>query len=322
MRFYEGFLARLLAPCAAVLMAGSSAVSATSAEQPTRTILMDSGSPTRLALDASQNLYVTDCWGGQVVIYDPAGATVGSFAPSHTSAPVGVAIWPDGSFALSDGRTGSVDLYDSGRNYVKSLGAGVGEFGLPSDLEIDPSTGHLYVVDSSSATISEYDATGAFAGAFGTSGTGPGEFLRPVGLAISPAGDRIYVSDQANGRVQVFDSNKTYLREFGTVGSLPGQFVRVQGLAASETGFVCAPDSFLNTVQLVDASDGTYLINFGEMGTSAGSGLFQAVDAEVDAANGLLYVASHNTMAIEVFGTSGVIPTESAVSDWSILERP
>ncbi|MCB2156267.1 NHL repeat-containing protein [bacterium] len=305
-----------------VLIAGTQAVSGVTIEYPMRTILTDTSSPARLALDSSQNLYITDPWGTRVLVYDSTGSAVTQFTPSQTAAPLGIAIWADGSFALSDAMTGSVDLYDAGQNYVGSLGAGDGEFGLPCDLEIDRSTGHLYVVDSASAQISEYDSTGSFIGSFGASGTGPSEFIKPTGISISEDGTRLYVADQANGRVQVFDSNKTYLREFGSMGSLPGQFVRVQGIAASTSGFVCASDSFLNSVQLVDSSDGAWQTDFGEMGLLPGDGFLQAVDAELDETNGLLYVASHNTLAVEVFQSAGVIPTESAVPDWYILEQP
>jgi DNA-binding beta-propeller fold protein YncE len=123
------------------------------------------------------------------------------------------------------------------------FGVAAGQCVVPVGVVSDPATGDVYVAESGTSRISEFDAWGQFVKAFGwgvrtgaaelqtcteestcrsgLTGGGPGEFSSPAGLAIDEEGD-LYVVDLTNLRVEKFDptagldgSEAKFLLSFG-----------------------------------------------------------------------------------------------------------
>lgn len=133
--------------------------------------------PHGLAVDARDNVWVTDIILHQVRKYTPEGKllmSVGAWRvpgcdATHFNGPTGVAVEEDGSFYVSDG-------YGNSR-------------------------------------VAKFSPEGKFLLAWGRKGSEPGEFIVPHGIAIGPGG-RIYVCDRGNDRIQVFTPEGKFLAQW------------------------------------------------------------------------------------------------------------
>jgi sugar lactone lactonase YvrE len=229
--------------------------------------------PTRIAVDAKGNLYVTEAAKGLVAIYSSEGNYLKSFSVSY---PVGIAVDPAGNIYVGSGASGkkngyrnSVSIYTPELVLSGSLGIGEGEFGYPNDIAAG-SDGKIYVVDTINHVVKVFDPATGSNFSFGGFGSTSGLFKRPTGIAVSDtagvAGE-IYVVDYPvvsatsgptdGSRIQVFDKNGQFLRSFGQFGNLIGQITSPVGIAIDSTGLLYVTDSGQNVVHVLNPSDGT-----------------------------------------------------------------
>jgi DNA-binding beta-propeller fold protein YncE len=170
-------------------------------------------------------LYVADSGQGQVLVVSPSGIVdrviplaKGSTADALPPRPLGIVVWDDGSFAVSDAANHRLLKYDADGKMLWTVGTGAparGEagFNVPSGLALD-SAGNVYVVDILNSQVKKYSSDGAFVSAFGRAGDRAGEFSRPKAVAVDDQ-DNVYVSDGLQVAVQVFDQQGTYLGFIG-----------------------------------------------------------------------------------------------------------
>jgi DNA-binding beta-propeller fold protein YncE len=92
-------------------------------------------------------------------------------------------------------------------------GKGPGQFDNPVSLNIDPTSGYLYISDAGNKRIVIFDKSGKYIGGWGADGGNDGEFERPVSVAFGDNG-RVYVVDKDRGDIQIFTN-----REINTVSS-------------------------------------------------------------------------------------------------------
>lgn len=145
-------------------------------------------------------------------------------------------------------------------------GTGAGEFEQTRAMVASPSTGHIFVVDSTrgverTSRLDEFTAWGEFVKAWGwgvrdgaaepqtcgpeatpptstclpgLEGEGAGEFNQPTGIAIDGAGD-LFVSERVNSRVQKFSPSGEFILTFG------GEVDRTTGgnICAEASGDTC-----------------------------------------------------------------------------------
>ncbi len=166
-------------------------------------------------------LYVADSGSGQVLVVAPSGSVTrtislakGSSADALPPRPLGIVVWDDGSFAVSDANNHRLLKYDANGNLLWAVGSGVrdeGEngFNVPSGLALDKE-GNVYVVDVLNSQLKKYSSDGKFLSAFGAAGDRAGQFSRAKAIALDDAGN-IYVSDGLQLAVQVFDQKGNYL---------------------------------------------------------------------------------------------------------------
>lgn len=120
-------------------------------------------------------------------------------------------------------------------------GSGVGQLATPTFIAVDnsggPSNGDVYVADTTTNTVTKYDANGNYIST--NDGTGSGSAFGPLaGIAVSAKGD-LWVYD-SEGQLQVgnmheFSQDGTFTTQWST-----GDFVTPAGIAidASETLYV------------------------------------------------------------------------------------
>jgi hypothetical protein len=179
-----------------------------------------------------------------------------------------------------------------------SPGLGNGQLGdFPRDIEFDPVSGHLFVVDASNHRVQRFDTEGNFVlmwgrnGGDGTPGSGEGEFDGPSGLALDDAGN-VYVTDENNHRVQKFRPDGTFLGQWGSEGVAPGQFDGPSGIARGRQGsseVIYVVDHSNHRVQEFSTLGG-FRRTWGRLGF--GPGEFNLPNGIGVDANGAVYVAA------------------------------
>ncbi len=265
--------------------------------------------PTRAALDAAGNLYVTDSRAGRVVKIGTNGLVLAS--RSGLAKPLGVAVDGQGRVYVGEEGSGRVGVYDglTLSTNLFSLGVGTNEFQLPNHITVDPNPGGwVYVSDSRTNLIRCY-TNATLVKSFGARGAGAGQFDFPAGLCVSPARE-LYVVDQNNDRVQVFHHTGTFQRAFSL--RTPADLVtttlygRAQGIASDSAGNAYVTDVFQNEIKVFDAA-GAYLTTIGGMGEWIGQQ--RTPGAAAFGADARLFVANLNNNRIEVFSVSGTTVT-------------
>jgi DNA-binding beta-propeller fold protein YncE len=168
--------------------------------------------PTYMAVDESRRrLFVVDSHLHQVLVYNLDTlmliATVGErgMGDGQFNYPVGIGVGPDGSFAVTDTGSCSVQVFSPDFEFIRRFGkqgTAPGMFVRPKGVAFD-SEGHIYVVDAAFNNFQIFTPEGQVLMFVGSLGTKPGHFHLPNGIYIDRQ-DRILISDQLNHRVQMF----------------------------------------------------------------------------------------------------------------------
>ncbi len=256
--------------------------------------------PLRVAVDAASNTYTTDPSAGRVVVRDAWGRLVS--VKNGLLTPTAVAVDGFGRILVAEQGAGSVSVFDRGWRLLAKLGQGDGEFQLPNDIAVDPTSGAIYLSDGAANLVKAYTADWAPLFSFGGTGRALGQFSFPAALHVSAAGE-VFVADQNNDRVQVFARDGKPLRCFGgrTGGmSMSTRFGRIQGITSDGLGRIYVADAFQGYVQVFDAQGVLLLSTIGSFGDGPGE-LKTPVGLAIDAHN-RLFVASTNNGRLEVYG--------------------
>jgi DNA-binding beta-propeller fold protein YncE len=115
-----------------------------------------------------------------------------------------------------DTNNNRIQKFDTEGNFLGmwgQYGKGPGQFDNPVSLNIDPTSGYLYISDAGNKRIVIFDKSGKYIGGWGADGGNDGEFERPVSVAFGDNG-RVYVVDKDRGDIQIFTN-----REINTVSS-------------------------------------------------------------------------------------------------------
>ncbi|MBZ5522492.1 MAG: hypothetical protein LAP21_09655 [Acidobacteriia bacterium] len=168
--------------------------------------------PAFMAIDEGRRrLYVVDSHLHQVLVFDLDSLqlknTVGKRGEKNGefNFPVGIAIGPDGSFAVTDTGSCSVQVFTPAFKFVKRFGTQgnrPGEFIRPKGVAIDKE-GDYWVVDAAFNNVQIFSPKGALLMWIGQFGNVPGAFNLPLGIYIDQ-NQKVYVSDQLNHRLQIF----------------------------------------------------------------------------------------------------------------------
>jgi tripartite motif-containing protein 71 len=242
--------------------------------------------PVGVAVDAAENVYVTDAGNYQVTVFDRTGNLLRSWGSQAT--------YGDGQFfdlsGIAVDRDGNVYVADSGYKFV-----------VPCDQEL---CAEYY------DRIQVFDRFGKFLRSWGSTGSGDGQFASGRrGIAVD-ALSNVYVADTGNDRVQLFDTSGNFLRKFGSAGGGDGQFVEPMAIAVAKDGTIyvtdLGADRINHRVQLFDNS-GQFIRKWGKTGT--GHGEFN-VPAGIAVRNSRIYVAQNTLSRIEVFDPFGKCLTQ------------
>jgi sugar lactone lactonase YvrE len=202
--------------------------------------------PSGIAVDSSDNVYVADTGNNRIQKFDSTGTYLTQWG---------------------------------------GLGTGDGQFNSPSGVAVD-SHGYVYVADTGNTRIQKFNSSGSFVDKWGSLGTGDGQFgaatTPSLDLAIGGS-DNVLVVDPVNSRVQKFRPIGTFITKWGSAGSGDSQFTSPAGVAAASSGSVYVVDQGNNRVQRFHESDVTSpdtTLDSGPSGTSGGNVSFSFSSTE------------------------------------------
>ena len=213
-------------------------------------------SPQCVALDAEDNIYVTDSEAGKIFVFNPDGKyrrALGSLkgGEGFFKRPTGIAV---------DSSAQRIYITDTLRNkiYVLDLQGSVigtigdpgeenGKFNYPTELKLGEQ--ELVVVDAMNFRVQILDRRGGFQTSVGHIGDETGSTFRPKGVAIDSEG-HYYIVDGLWSVVQVFDREGRLLYYFGKRGTSAGDFQLPAGLFIDSGDRIYVVDSYNRRVQV------------------------------------------------------------------------
>lgn len=182
------------------------------------------GRPFGVAVDAADNVYVTDQVGHRVVVLKPDGSLLRAFGVDDGLVrPAGIAVDSKARRvyvadpARADSEEHKVYTWDLEGNFIRTLGGPrgtePGQFNFPMFLAVD-GTGTLLVVDSMNFRLQFFDKEGQNVRVYGENGVTPGSFSRMKGLDFDGYGN-LYVVESEDAVVQMFNADLQPLMFFG-----------------------------------------------------------------------------------------------------------
>jgi len=165
--------------------------------------------PVAIALDADENVYISDEALQRIAIFDRQGTFLAQWGKQgrgdgEFDRPAGLVFDRDQHLLVVDSRNHRIQKYTRDGAYLGTWGKGgdgPGELNLPWGIAVDQAN-RVYVADWRNDRVQQFDAAGRYLASWGTSGQGPGQFSRPSGVAVDRAGN-LYVADWGNERVQI-----------------------------------------------------------------------------------------------------------------------
>lgn len=212
--------------------------------------------PQCVAVDAADNIYVTDSESGKIFVFSPDGKlhhVIGSLkgGEGYFKRPTGIAVDSTARrIYITDTLRDKIFVLDMQGSVLKTIGKrgdGNGEFNFPTELRLQGDD--LIVVDAMNFRIQMLDRSGNFHSEIGRMGDQRGGFFRPKGLGVDSEG-HIYIVESLSGLVQVFDRQGNLLYYFGQKGTGPGQCQLPAGLFIDRTDRVFVVDSYNRRVQV------------------------------------------------------------------------
>jgi DNA-binding beta-propeller fold protein YncE len=213
-------------------------------------------SPQCVAVDAQDNIYVSDSDSGAVFVFEPSGKylrTIGRLrgGEGYFERPTGIAVDSEAQrIYVADTARNKIVVLDMQGKVLSTIGKrgdGDGEFNFPTELRLNGP--NLMVVDAMNFRVQVFDRSGVFQYSIGKLGDNVGAMFRPKAVAVDSEGD-LYVVDGALGLVQVFNRQGQLLYYFGSQGTHAGEFQLPAGLFIDRDDHVYVVDSFNRRIQV------------------------------------------------------------------------
>ena len=181
--------------------------------------------PYGVAVDASDNVYISEEHGGRVMKCDSTGtcesligtAGVTFISDEYLGTPAQhLSVDSSGNVFVAQRWTQRVSKWDASGNFIGEV---EGDFSDPIGIAIDAAD-YIYVSDYGKHQVKIFDAVETLTATLGTGscGTSNDQFCYQLGIAVDNSG-RIYVADTDNHRIQIFDPSFEYLGTLGTTGT-------------------------------------------------------------------------------------------------------
>ena len=265
-------------------------------------------SPTGIAVDADDNVYVTNQADDLIQKFAADGSFLLSWGGTGTASgqmkdPSAIAIDPSGFVYVADKDMQRIQKFDLSGNYLMqwgSFGTANGQMKSPQGIAVDGG-GHVFVADTGNHRIQKFTSNGVFMTSWGglTQGTGNGQFRSPSGIGIDADGD-VWVADSENNRLQQFTATGTFISKVAGTGvsQLDGKFDSPSDIDFDSFGTMYVVDRDNARVQRL-SSDGAYISKFGDGGLDVAR--FSAPGGVVVDSSGRVLVADSGNHRVQTF---------------------
>jgi DNA-binding beta-propeller fold protein YncE len=210
-------------------------------------------SPIGVAVDASDNFYISDSILQRVFAFDEEGRCLRTFGGEEgLLRPSGIAISKNlerlyvtdtGDHKISVFSLDGDLLFEFGQRGDKP-----GEFNFPTNIFVDDES-KVYVSDSLNFRVQVFNSDGEILNHFGQLGDVSGTFNKTKGIAVDSEG-HIYVVDSLFDSVQIFDFSGSLLLSFGESGVEDGEFWLPSGIFIDEEDNIYVSDSYNTRLQI------------------------------------------------------------------------
>ena len=212
--------------------------------------------PQCVALDAQDNIYVTDSVAGKIFVFDSSGKyrhALGSLkgGEGYFKRPTGIAVDSAAQrIYVTDTLRDRIYVLDMQGQVLETIGkhgSGEGEFYYPTELHLDHDK--VLVVDAMNFRVQWLSRSGKAEKMMGQMGDAPGQIFRPKGVGVDSE-DHVYIVDGLSGIVEVFDREGRLLYYFGKRGVALGEFQLPSGLFIDHEDRVFVVDYYNRRVQV------------------------------------------------------------------------
>ena len=259
--------------------------------------------PWDVAVDRSNNVYVSDRENHRIQKFDPGGIYISQwgskgFGAGEFDRPSGLAVDNAGNVYVADLGNRRVQKFSSNGIYITQWNSRDDEvFDRPIGISVG-GDGGVYVSDRDNNNVQKFDGNGGRITWWGSYGNGNGNFDRPFGVAADGSG-HIYVADRDNRRIQKFDSSGNFITAWNS--SNGGQFDRPFGMGADIDGSVYVTENENHRVRRFDG-DGTLVAEWGGFGN--GEGRFNSPQGVAIDSNGNIYIVDTINNRIQKFSSA------------------
>ena len=179
-----------------------------------------------IALDSQQNVYVSDEWLNQVVVFDKDGKFLSQWSAleqddGQPHGAANIALDAQDNVYVTNGRSHQVRKFTKDGKFLTSwggLGTENGQFNAPWGLTVDHQD-NLYVADHLNHRVQKFTSEGEWLAQFGEAGTGRGKLQLPVGRGGGPRGRCIHLRLEQQ---RAAPGPGAYLRLHRQIHHLPG----------------------------------------------------------------------------------------------------
>jgi DNA-binding beta-propeller fold protein YncE len=213
-------------------------------------------SPQCVAVDAQDNIYVSDSEVGKIFVFEPGGKfkrALGSLkgGEGYFKRPTGIAVDSAAKrIYITDTLRDKIFVLDMDGAVLQSIGRkgnGQVEFNLPTEVLVRDQD--LFVVDAMNFRVQFLNRSGEFETEIGRLGDSSGSMFRPKGIAVDSE-RHLYVVDGLWGLIQVFDRQGRLLYYFGARGTGLGEFQLPAGLFIDRDDRIFVVDSYNRRIQV------------------------------------------------------------------------
>lgn len=248
--------------------------------------------PWGVAVNASNEIYVTDMNNNEVKVFDENGEFIRSFGKSLLHAPNGICSDDSGRIYVADRCNNRILLFNAKGEFLKEVveeNKPDHQLKEPCGISLDPQ-GNIIVCNSGDRSVQLFSLDGDLLLTF-DSGLG-----LPFGCLYHK--NRIYVSDFTSHCIKVFNNNGSLLFKFGKQGFGDGEFQKPTGLALDKAGNLLICDDYNHRVQ-VFSEDGAFIAKFGSHGLKLGQFDLPSGVAVLD--DGRIVVAEYRNNRVQFF---------------------
>jgi len=204
-------------------------------------------SPTGIAFDDSNHIYVTDRSNKNVTKFNVNGTYLLQVDSQRAKLrdPVGITTH-NNTIYIADYLDSCVFVFQSNGNFSHTIGKG--QINSPYDVAVSTNN-CLLVVGWVDGCIYRFTLDGNYIGSFGQKGSFRGQLYMPSSLTTDVCG-YILVAEHSNNRISIFDKTGQFVHSFGSEGCGNGQFKRPYGIALAPNGNIYVSDTLNKRIQI------------------------------------------------------------------------